>query len=230
MSWERLSTTERKALINLRDKAVDKRWLTFDDISVFDKARSSVTLSTNISRVERLLAKALRPGKSFVSAVKFADGKLEEISTAALPAEKLEELTKEKDAKAVTVAKPGLGCPLPNFSAAELKARQVLSDFLLPEQMEDFEEYQRFVSVGAATGHKYMVTSRHAPKQLSLFGGRQLFDLDERTSFCIHHDEYLPAAEEMLTLHVMLQFPEHEMYLRSHGGIGEAVPKIAAYY
>jgi hypothetical protein len=185
---------------------------------MFDKARGSITFSTKIGTVQRFLAKALRPGKSFVSAVKFADGRMEEISSAALPIESLEVMKAEekKDAKAVTVAKPTLGCPMPHFSEADLKARQVLSDFLSHEQMEDFEEHQRFVSVGAATGHKYMVTSRHAPSQLALFGGRQLYDLDQETSFCIHHDEYLPAAEEMLTLHVMLQFPGHEMYLRSH--------------
>jgi len=107
---------------------------------------------------------------------------------------------------------PTRGCPAPDFRSAELKARVVLETFLTDEQREDFQRYNRFVSVGATTGHRYMITSRHARDELSQWQ-RTLYDLDDRIPLCVH-DWGVPAAEEMLALHVLVQLPEYETYLR----------------
>ena len=122
---------------------------------------------------------------------------------------------KDDPPKAVaTVTKPVLSCPEPRLGRAEIKARGVLTEFLDEEQLADFLKHNRFVSVGAATGHRYMITSRHSREGLAMYGGRQLYDLDTKWPFCVHHDKMVPAAEEMLSLHLLLQLPEHELYLR----------------
>jgi hypothetical protein len=210
LSWEHLSPSEKKALADLHDKAVRKRWVLQTEPE-FSADTGNLVLSAKLGEVEKILAKALRPGRKFVSAVKFANGKLEEVSSADLKDVASED---KKKATGVTVTKPTRGCPVPRLGQADLKARKVLFEFLTDDQMDDFEDHQQFVSTGAGTGHKYMVTSRNAPLKLSKYEGRQLYDLVDRRSFCIHHDGFVPAAEEMLTLHLMLQFPRHEAYLR----------------
>jgi hypothetical protein len=119
--------------------------------------------------------------------------------------------------KGVTVAKPTTGCPVPRLRLANLKARAVLSEFLSGDQMCDFENSNQFVSFGAETGHAYAVTSRYAAGLNRMTF--PLYDLDEKRPICVHHDLMVPAAEEMLSIHLMLQFPHHELYLR--GGVGE---------
>jgi hypothetical protein len=212
VTWNLLTPSERKALNSLKDKAETKNWLAsaykLDDFSL-DKGE--LVLEAPIGRVQKILARTLRPGRKLISVVKWSSGKLEEVTSADLEGAADED---KKSAKGVTVTKPGRGCPMPRLGQAELKARHVLFEFLTDEQMDDFRDLQQFVSTGALTGHKYMVTSRNAPAQLARYDGRQLYDLVEQRSFCIHHDGFVPAAEEMLTLHLMLQFPLHESYLR----------------
>ena len=88
----------------------------------------------------------------------------------------------------------------------------MLDVFLDEQQKEDFRKYNRFLSVGALTGHRYLVTSRYAKGQLVRWE-RSLFDLDDDRPFCVH-DWSVPAAEEMLALHLMLQCKNEEPYLR----------------
>jgi len=114
--------------------------------------------------------------------------------------------------RSVTVAQPTLGCPAPNFTQADIRANAVLEAFLNPEQIEDFRIYNRFISTGATTGHRYMLTSRRQQGELDKYSGRSLFDLDEDRAFCVH-DWTIPAAEELLTLHLFLQ--RRESYLRA---------------
>jgi hypothetical protein len=223
VTWEHLTPSEKKALASLKDKAEAKSWLT-TSASDFDREMNpggGLVLKAKIGDVQKLLAKALRPGRKLVSVVKFANGKLEEVSSADLAEVKDVKEADKKEATGTTVAKPTRGCPVPRLGQADLKARKVLFEFLSDDQMDDFEDHQQFVSTGAGTGHKYMVTSRNAPSKLAQYQGRQLYDLVEQRSFCIHHDGFVPAAEEMLTLHLMLQFPHHESYLRQSDVFGD---------
>jgi hypothetical protein len=169
-------------------------------------AEHTIDLKASIEDVRDQLAGTLKLGRVLVHAVQFKNGELVEIKQGAPVPHEAE--------KAVTVAKPVRGCPAPNFDLINHRASEVLRAFLNEQQCDDFDRLQRFVSVGADTGHRYMLTSRECPAALKRFGGRQLFDLDQRQSFCVHYDLDVPAPEEILALHVFLSLPGHEMYLR----------------
>ena len=216
---EKASPAEKAALEQLAVLGVKKKWVgTLSEVLTQERS----IFQAPLLKVQKELVGFLKPGRQMVTAVRFTDGSMEEVQTdpdtsdsaslSSTPSGTTESKP-EKPVKAATaVAKPTQGCPAPNFVKAELKARQVLEVFLDEDQIEDFRNYNRFVSIGADTGHRYMVTSRHARDSLADFQ-RSLYDLDDETPFCVH-DWVVPAAEEMLALHVMLQLPEHEAYLR----------------
>lgn len=232
---ERATPLEQTALTDLGLYAAKKRWLTPDGLKAQDGA---YTLSAPILKVKDELTKRLKPGRTMLTAVRFAGGGIAEVaasssgqgykllpspaetpSTSAAPAPALTPEVLPPKAPpappvraATTVAMPTQGCPEPDFVRAEIKARRVLFEFLTEEQREDFKKHNAFVSVGAETGHRYMVTSRHARGPLEKYR-RSLFDLDENRPYCVH-DWAVPAAEECLALHVLLQLPQHEGYLR----------------
>lgn len=219
---------EKEALSKLHAKAQKKGWKSSQSVGMTPFTEGETLLERPIDEVAPLLAKLLKPTRKLVTAVKFADGKIEELC-APLPATDAhpyrEVATKPDEIKAVeekqpdkkpeaatTVAAPVKGCPAPDFVSAELKARQVLEVFLSPEQVEDFRRHNRFITVGGTTGHRYMITSRHNRKALEKFE-RSLYDLDEETAYCTH-DWSVPAAEEMLALHLLVQLPGWERELR----------------
>jgi hypothetical protein len=226
---EKLTEREKEALRSLEKKAKDKRWITAKG-SLLDP---KTDVQAPLDKVAQALAKVLKPGRKIVSAVKFVSGRMEEITEAtfddATPIKPKvdgpyrtqaetkadEDKPEEKEDKpkaATSVAAPVRGCPPPDFARADIKAREVLMTFLSRDQIEDFLQHNRFISVGATTGHRYMITSRHAKDQLALWH-RSLYDLETKTPLCVH-DWDIPAAEEMLGLHILLQLPGWEKYLR----------------
>lgn len=114
----------------------------------------------------------------------------------------------------VSVAAPTIGCPMPDFERAAIRATRVLEAFLDPEQLEDYRAEGRFMVLGADTGHRYLLAHREQPHLLARMGGRQVFDLDANIPICVH-DWTVPAAEELLTLKLMLTLPGNERYVRS---------------
>jgi hypothetical protein len=248
MIVEKATPREKAALHAFQKYALKKKWVTADSALAIALAAGPTPgvelrgeIEAAIVDVAERIAKTLKPGRKVLSAVKFADGKLQEFphyaydedapaapapapyrepdppaKTASPPAPVPPAKTAVKGdivpAKAVTVAKPKVGCPAPDFVRAEIKAREVLFAFLSPEQAEDWTKYNRFVSVGATTGHRYMVTSRHAKTSLGLYS-RSLYDLDEQRPLCVH-DWSIPAAEEALTLHLCVSLPGYESYVR----------------
>lgn len=207
----------------LTSKARSKGWIGANvDIHVEGEHKFQAA----IGKVSQALAKALKPGRKIVSAVRFTDGKIEEVTEAtfdtSVPDPKEIKVTKAaRDpvnlqpalaTAGASVAAPVRGCPAPDFVNAELKAAEVLSHFLDSDQFNDFQRYNRFISVGCETGHRYMITSRHARSELGVYH-RSLYDLDENVPLCVH-DWVVPAPEEMLSLHLLLQLPGWESYLR----------------
>lgn len=193
----------------------------------------TVELRTSISKVQKVLAKHLKPSREMVSVVKFAGGKMVEMTEQVL--EQIEATTEEESSPsrptgkrqpklaavaAATIAEPYRGCPVPDFDQAEVRAQDVMRVFLTPEQIEDFEHDQAFISVGADTGHRYAITSRHAREPLGRYM-RSLYDLDEQMPYCVH-DWEVPAAEEMLALHLLLSVPGRETFLRGIKHIDDA--------
>lgn len=185
----------------------------------------SVELDAPITKVQDFLQKKLKPHRKQVSAVRFSNGKVEQITEATLktidtssnasgsstPSSK--EKT-ETPAAAVTVAQPVLGCPAPDFDDVEVRATRVLRTFLTPEQIADFERRQQFVAVGADTGHRYLLSSRNSKHALRSASYRSLYDMDERVALCVH-DWEVPASEELLALYLHVSLPGLERYVRS---------------
>ncbi|MHC4179489.1 MAG: hypothetical protein ACYSWU_18410 [Planctomycetota bacterium] len=212
---------ERKALERLRKTATKKGWLAAAEDLAW---QGTTTIGAPIDKVSGVIARALKPDRKVVSAVKFQDGAIEEIRTASFDDVEVVETAnggpyRKKGAivkAATSVAAPRQGCPEPDFASAEIKARRVLAEFLEPDQLRDFRRYNRFVSVGQTTGHRYMITSRHANDELSRWR-TALYDVDAERSVCTH-DWDVPAAEEMLGLHIFLQIEGGERFLRSFPG------------
>ncbi len=229
-----------------------KQWATESSIAKLDlmtQTEQSIMLRAPISEVQKLLAKQLKPRRKLLSVVRFGGGKVEEVTQANLsliettaadveeapaakpPFEKAVNalakeagvaLPKKEPAAAATVAVPARGCPQPDFEKVEIRATRVLKEFLSPQQLEDFERYQAFMVIGADTGHRYRVASRHASGYQATYAdgsgaltarGHQFFDLDERRSYCVH-DWDVPAPEEMLAIMLAVQIPGYERYLR----------------
>jgi hypothetical protein len=188
--------------------------------------RRQQEITAPIEKVAKIITKAMKPGRRIVSAVKFSDGTVQEIiegeydDATPLPERgapyrqpaKQEPRKESKPEAGASVPRPYQGCPAPDFENADVKATRVLRTFLTPEQREDWDRHNRFIAVGAITGHRYMVTSRYATDSLALYH-RSLYDLDERRPLCVH-DWDVPAAEEALAIGLLVQLPDHEEYLR----------------
>lgn len=190
-----------------------------------------IALDAKLETVRDFLARHLKPQRKLVNAVLFTNGAIVESAFTEPPPEGSEPRVlasapapaspaasdaakpQEQPQRGTTVAAPVRGCPAPDFSDAELRAAQVLRHFLTAQQLDDYQRYNRFVAVGATTGHRYMLTSRHRQRELDRFGGRSLYDLDEGQPYCVH-DWEVPAAEELLGLLVFLALPGREAYLR----------------
>jgi hypothetical protein len=220
IEWENLSPTEREALSTLSKK--------FGVITLTDEA-GKLTIAKPIAKVETALAKAMKRGRKLLSAVVFKNGSIEEIHRTEGDEGKREPyregkpppaaIEKVAPKAAVTVAAPMLGCPVPEFERAEVRATRVLREFLTPQQLADFERTQSFLVRGGDTGRQYVLTSRQAPpERLVKVGGRSVFDVAGNYPICVH-DWVVPAAEELLELKLFLELPEHEAQVR---GLDEA--------
>jgi hypothetical protein len=229
MEVTQLTVKEKQALERFQVSAAKKGWIA----TKCDPTRATepVVICGPIHKVQASLARLLKPSRKLVAAVKFSDGTIEEVTertfeddgTEAEPngegpyreavAKKAapKKAKKKKPEAATTVAKPYRGCPAPDFVDAEIRARRVLDVFLSPDQRADFRKHNRFVTLGADTGFRYMLTSRHCNDELARFQ-RTLYDLDNRWPICTH-DWEVPAAEELLSLHILLQLPGWESYL-----------------
>ena len=243
---EKTTEREKTALAKLATEASKKGWLptSSSPAPLFSGDGVLKTmLDAPISKIATYLGKILKPNRTIISAVRFSNGTIEEVhgdiddSPAAEPARStatggssVDDLAasavarESKPVAAASVAAPTRGCPAPDFRSADLKAKGVLATFLSPEQLEDFGRYNRFVTVGAETGHRYMVTSRQATDSLTLYQ-RTLYDLDEERPLCVH-DWSIPAAEEMLALHILLGLPHWESFLRSEDHDVELAPEL----
>jgi len=212
IEWEGLSPTERQAMESLQKK---KQFELTDT--------GTATVPMKIEKVERLLASSMKRGRKLLSAVVFAGGRIEELNRPERPEpettgpyrKKARTLAAATGATAaVTVAQPTIGCPVPEFERADVRATRVLKAFLTPKQLADFERTQSFVARGGDTGHMYLLTSRQASQDaLARVGGRSVFDVSEGRTVCVH-DWLVPAAEELLELKLFLEIEGHEKYVR----------------
>lgn len=211
----KLTQQEREALAKFSKNALKKKWVETEIPTTADEME--IPIDAPIEKVSKTLARLLKPGRTVISAVKFSNGTMEEIRERSdespnPPTSAIASTDSAKPTAAASVAAPTRGCPPPDFPSAEIRARDVLRAFLSPDQIADFNKHNRFISIGATTGNRYMITSRLAGDQLATFT-RTLYDLDRKTPLCVH-DWDVPPAEEMLSLHLLLQLPGWERYLR----------------
>ncbi len=178
-------------------------------------------LQAPIDKVAKFLSSRLKPSRSQISVVKLANGSLQEYKVEPNPRNPAPLPTVEDywediclpalAVAATTVAVPVRGCPMPEFAKAEIRATKVLETFLNPRQLDDFRRTNQFVTIGQDTGHRYLLTSR-----LKLSGlpecSRSLTDLDLKQAICVH-DWDVPAAEELLGLHLFLSLPGWESWM-----------------
>ena len=242
-----LSPTEKEAVKALFARAVKpgafkKVWTSetaLRDVDLGSLKEQMLSLDAPISQVQDFLQKKLKPHRKQVSVVRFASGRLEELSEATLQvidgtaedvpgtvveAQAVEPVVEKKEkpaprkedkpAVAATVGQPALGCPVPEFDEVEIRATRVLKAFLTPEQVEDFDRRQQFVAVGADTGHRDLLTSRQSRHAFERASFRSLYDMDERQALCVH-DWEVPAAEELLGLYLHVSLPGLEGFVRS---------------
>jgi hypothetical protein len=240
--YEKLTPQEDIALKALFLHALKKEWASEKVVFPLQKQLGSlinkpveVFMNAKITDVQKILSKPLKPGRKMISAVRFSGGAIEEITTANIgliegDAKLLEEkdtpIKKEPKLRpvATTVAAPVVGCPAPDFENAEIRATRVLEAFLTPEQLADFRTENAFVATGHDSGHKYMITSRHARTKLS-GTARSLFDLTDQHPICVH-DWSVPAAEELLGLLVMVSLPGKESFVRMLPDDGVEHPEL----
>lgn len=224
---EALTDRERQALMTLEAQAKKKEWKihspkeagAITDLGSFLQGggrHREFWIDAPIGKVAPILSKAMKPGRKLLSVVKFVDGKMEEIHES--PATPVVDVGDPVPVAATTVAAPTRGCPAPDFPAAEIRANEVLAQFLNLEQLEDFRRYNRFISRGFS-GTRYMITSRRARDELASYH-RSLYDLDSKTPICVHAWD-IPAAEEMLTLHLCAALPGWENWIRNMPDNGE---------
>jgi hypothetical protein len=208
VEWENLSPSERQAMDSLGNKyGVDTA-----------ASAGTVLVKKSIDKVEALLAKAMKRGRKLLTAVVFQGGRIEEVHRTGdgdEPKLALVKPVKEVAKAAVTVAAPLIGCPVPEFERADVRATRVLKAFLTPEQLADFDRTQAFLVTGGDSGHRYVLTSRQASRdRLAKVGGRSVYDLDMGLPICVH-DWVVPAAEELLELKLFLELPTRERYATS---------------
>ena len=245
-----LSPTEEVAMEVLRRRALkntmlSKPWAVESDFrpiaeKSYRETEVRVRLLAPIAKVASVLSRAMKPGRQTVSVVKFAGGRMEEVrsaktsSTAIVlvdkPGEKkktsaLAKTDKKVVEAAVTIAKPTIGCPSPDFGQREIRARRVLDVFLDDRQRADLRATGRFVCVGQDTGRRYLLSLRDGPEGLSRTGMRSVFDLDApepglRSGPLCVHDWTVPSAEELLAIHLCLSLPGRERAVRSLPEVG----------
>jgi hypothetical protein len=207
-----LTEAERVGLVAFMAKAQAKGWI---DTGLDLAVNGEHHVQGPIDQVGKALARCLKQ-RQLVDLVLFDDGKVKDVSDDAAEAAKNTADTAAPKA-AATVALPTQGCPAPDFAQADVRATEVLLSFLTPQQATDWKGHGSFITTGSS-GLRYAVTSRHAVSKLRGQPGKPGFErsfycLDEGRAYCVH-DWAVPAAEEVLGLHLLAQTVHGERYLR----------------
>ena len=223
-----LTPTERAAMARLRDRALKKTlihepWAAAGDFESIEsgayrtKDGATVVLSAPIASVQAVLAKALKPNRKLLHAVRFTGGLMQELretkGSADAEAGALALPVREKPEAAATVAEPVVGCPTPEFPESEVRANRVLEAFLDLEQVRDYRRHGVVMATGADTGHQYAITHRERRQQMRHRSYRSLYDMTEDRPLCVH-DWAVPAPEEMLALLFCVVLPGNERRIR----------------
>lgn len=203
---------EVKLLNGFLSKAHKKKWtselLTEDDTN----DTRTIILKAPLAKTGPLLVKATKPADRTLTAVSFADGKLEVAETGAIETLVAKAAT-DKEAKAVSVSRPTPCCPKCEVGAIA-PARDVLLSFLNEQEHADWAEHRAIIVRGGRSGHRYLLAHRHTPTAARL--GKICYDLEER--FVLHfHASDVPPEEEILAAKLILE--HREPWLRNEATV-----------
>lgn len=164
------------------------------------------TLAGPIGELNKLLVRLVRPTKPTLTAVKFADGRLEiaKGSDSRALDELIDQAVAEKAAAGVSVQRPTPSCPncVPGAIGA---ASEVLLEFLAAREHALWAKHRALLVTGQRTGHRYRICHRHSP--MAVKQGRICYDIDDQV--LIHfHDQSVPPEEEVLAAKLVLEHAE----------------------
>ncbi len=193
--------TLKEILRNFRSKVIK-----YDMIIQYENNKFEIA-HVKLEDVHKFMIKKLKKNKATLTVIKLKDGKLELV-------DEIKPEHEEKADKAVTTQKPPRGCPMPNFTLQkEVRASEVLKEFLTNQQIEDFNNHKSFISVGNFTHHPYLITSRWSEK-VEIYG--QVYDLVSKEKVCTSCKE-IPPAEEMLAMKLSVELNELNFLSTPHG-------------
>jgi len=179
---------------------------------------NEIVLKADVAEAGREIVNLYMPVDRSITAVKFADGRLEVADANGTweliqRAEKEEEAAgkpPEKETKAATVKRPTPSCPQCVDGAIE-PATEVLLAFLTDQQHEDWARRRAILVVGGLTGHRYLLAHRHS--ELARRFGRICWDVENQQ--VLHfYDMTVPPEEEILAAKLILE--HREPWLRNH--------------
>lgn len=171
----------------------------------------TIALRAPVEEIGPVLVKIAKPADRTLTAVAFADGKLEIAETGAL--ETIVAKAKGKRAKAVSVARPTPCCPECVPGSVD-PARDVLLSFLSEEEHTDWAKHRAILVTGGRSGHRYLVAHRHSPTAVR--NRKICYDVDDR---CVlhFHDWTVPPEEEVLATKIILE--HREEWLRNEATV-----------
>lgn len=166
----------------------------------------TLTIRAPLAEVAPLLVESTLPEKTTLTAVRFEDGRLRVVEGAR--SAELEPAVRAAAAEgataAVSVKRATPSCP-ECWPAECAPATEVLYEFLDPAQRRDWERWRLVEVVGGLSGHRYLLSHRHAP--WARRWGRMCFDADDRQ--VVHfHDVSVPPEEEVLGALLVLRHRE----------------------
>ena len=170
-------------------------------------------LNVAMAKAGPVLVKLTKPVDRTITAVKFANGKLEVIDqakskvieAAVKKAETDEAKTPDKKAAAASVSRPTTCCPDCVPGSVE-RASDALLSFLTDEQHEQWARTRSIVVEGNLTGHRYVLAHRHSPRAIEQ--KKICYDMEDR--FVVHfHKNDVPPEEEVLAAKLVLEHREH---------------------
>ena len=202
---------EIQLLNNFLSTARKKKW-TRERLSDDDANDTrTIILKAPITKVGPVLVRATKPADRTLTAVSYKDGKLEVAETGVL--ETLIAKVEDKDAKAVSVARPTPCCPRCEVGSIA-PARDVLLSFLSEEEHADWAQHRAIMVRGGLSGHRYLLAHRKSPTAAKL--GKICYDLDDH--FVLHfHASDVPPEEEVLAAKLILE--HREPWLRNEATV-----------
>ena len=173
-----------------------------------------IPIQAPIAKASKALIGLGRPKDRTLTAVKFADGKMEVVEGATskslraiedvLARARKGEDPKKPEAKAASVKRPTPCCPQ-CMPGAIGPASEVLLSFLSPEQHEQWARERAILVNGHLSGHRYILAHRHS--EIAQKVGRICFDVDDGR--VVHfHDWSVPPEEEVLAAKLVMEHAE----------------------